>query len=540
MSDQPRASKTKVGKTVRIISPHSATSKRENERPDGFFASTRPFPSSPPPVSPPPEASDEGYPEDPFSADSDRGGSSTDDENTHQNTLTNSGGQQANVQGSTGVPKNPFKKTLARLGVESNLSLSSPNNELMPAGAEAASVRPHYDVDDFKRLLMTGERSNTETIPPTVPPVTFQGQHNVGDSSSNTDASSISRHSILESVSATLQESPGTSNEGSPSDDEQQLGGSQFTNIGRNKPAAPQHRHGKPVKTNAPQTVSFEDPSLFLTSSAISTLSLGQLSRDAPGSPGDLDKQLPPLPATLVLQQKSNDLALVNDSTQHQLLEPEDVQARDTSQKRNPPAPPLTRRHSKFRPKSFANGSERTTPLSEENPIESVPLSHSPPAMMLKPPPPPPPRRSGLVRSDSQSSTTTSAAIRKLHGYPNTEEASSAPSKSRAPVPPNCSPSISAIKRPNQGPAVPGSTSIAPPVPPRRRGSSQSSYAPYRLSGDYRAMATERMRSDSGASSISQLHITSPVPSTTESKDVMADLSALQREVDELREKIGN
>ena len=51
----------------------------------------------------------------------------------------------------------------------------------------------------------------------------------------------------------------------------------------------------------------------------------------------------------------------------------------------------------------------------------------------------------------------------------------------------------------------------------------------------------ERLRSDSGASSISQLAMTNNEPSADqklEQKDVLADLTALQREVDELRGKI--
>ena len=51
----------------------------------------------------------------------------------------------------------------------------------------------------------------------------------------------------------------------------------------------------------------------------------------------------------------------------------------------------------------------------------------------------------------------------------------------------------------------------------------------------------ERLRSDSGASSISQLPMTnleSNSEQKMEPKDVIADLAALQREVDELRGKI--
>ena len=78
---------------------------------------------------------------------------------------------------------------------------------------------------------------------------------------------------------------------------------------------------------------------------------------------------------------------------------------------------------------------------------------------------------------------------------------------------------------------------MPPPPPPRRRGSSQSSHTLSRLNGDYRISVGQRPRGDSGASSISQLQMT-PIESSAEKKDVLADLSALQREVDELRGKM--
>ena len=49
---------------------------------------------------------------------------------------------------------------------------------------------------------------------------------------------------------------------------------------------------------------------------------------------------------------------------------------------------------------------------------------------------------------------------------------------------------------------------------------------------------SQRSRGDSGASSISQLQMP-PAESIAEKNDVLADLSALQREVDELRGKMG-
>ncbi|MCJ1450653.1 hypothetical protein MMC28_000986 [Mycoblastus sanguinarius] len=535
-SNVPRPSRAKTGKTVRIISPHSAASEGDNDGPQSFFAQSRPYVASPPSVPISPESSEEEILEDPFGAESD-GGGSTEDEGTRQNTLTNSSGLQPKPQAATGMPENPFKKTLATLDPESSPGLPSPETERRPADAESRITRPHYDVDDFKRLLLTGEKSVSGITAPAAPPVSFQGQQNVGDSSSNTDASSISRQSLFEPITGPLQESPRTSHEGSPSDDERQrLVTNSQANTERIKPVAPRHRHGKLVKTNAPQTVSFEDPSLSFSSSAVNATT-----PKLPSTPNDVDKPLPPLPATSAPKQEPNNFSLATDvSRRESYFEPQDVQAGNAQQKRNPPTPPLSRRHSQLRPVSFASNSEPPTRMSEEPSVAPVPLSQSPPSMASKPPPPPPPRRSGSVRGDSQSAIPTSASVPPWPEQFSTEHASPRAPKARAPAPPNRSPSISAVKRPpTQAQHLPASISTAPPTPPRKRGSSQSSYTTSRLSGDYRTIATERIRSDSGASSISQLQMTTLAPST-ESKDVMSDLSELQREVDELRGKLKN
>lgn len=431
------------------------------------------------------------------------------------------------------MPANPFKKTLASLGTESRPGPPSPGSEGRLMEAESKSTRPHYDVDDFKRLLLTGERSVSGANAAVPPPVSFQTPAHVGDSSSNTDASSISHQSIFEPISGPLQESPRTSHESVTSDDERQrLVRSLPTTSESLGPPPPRHRHGRLVKTSAPQTVPFEDPTLSFSDFATGAMAPGD--RFTSGTSGSVDKPLPPLPPPLKIQPltQSPIESTVNDK-RSSYYESEDAPASNTAPKRSPPTPPLSRRHSQLRAKPFVSGTERSTPITEEAPPGSELLSQSPPTTRSQAPPPPPPRRAGLVRGNSSSSMSTGASFSTVSDQSNATDVSTLFVKPRPQIPPNRSPSVSSVKRSNQTQSIPGSPSTAPPPPPRRRGSSQSSYTPSRLSGHYPG----RLRSDSGASSISHLAMTPVGPSGAENKDVMADLSALQREVDELRGK---
>ena len=397
---------------------------------------------------------------------------------------------------------------------------------------ESRTTRPHYDVEDFKKLLLSGEKSGSGTNTAVTPPVSFQSPAHVGDSNSNTDTSSISRQSIFESVSGPVQGSSRTSHESVLSDDEQQrLVGSITIASEKLKPVTPRHRHGKLVNSNVPQTVSFEDPTLSFSDSAISALA--PVDRSMQGIPSSVDKPLPRLPSLLDTQRFKQD---PNESTDSDIrvsyLESEQPQSSNSAQKRNPPAPPISRRHSQLREKNTASHTERSTPITEEVVADPVSISQSPPTASSKPPPPPP-RRSGPVRGTSSSSIPKGAPSTPMSGQSNSTDVNTRSAKPRPPLPPNRSPSVSSVQLPNQTQSIPVSPSVAPLPPTRRRGSSQSSYTPSRLSGYY----TERVRSDSSASSISHLVMTPGGPSGAENKDVMADLSALQREVDELRGK---
>ena len=348
----------------------------------------------------------------------DSGDSSTQDDHILQD--VNGTSDAMLRQNSDRMPRNPFAKTLASLSTEMQPGPITLENDRRKSDAESKVARPLYDVEDFKKLLLTGERSASTNSVLSAPPASFQIQPSVGDTNSNTDTSSISRQSIFEPAAGPLYESPKTSREGSPLSDERQvLIEHPSSAISRPKPPTPRHRHGKLVKANGPQTVSFEDPTLsFKTNTAASS---GTLHSTSPKLPSSNNKPLPSIP---LRRDSDNVRNTINSNDNGNRLRSNsgsaDIQRSPSLQKRNPPPPPVSRRHS-LRPKPLA-ASDWSATISEEGPAESQRRSSSPSSTNSKfPPPPPPPRRSGRTRGSSFSSVSTSASIEPVSQH-NAEE----------------------------------------------------------------------------------------------------------------------
>ncbi|KAL9100216.1 MAG: hypothetical protein Q9163_004381 [Psora crenata] len=501
--DRPVKTKNKISKTVRIISPHSAGLPYEDvvAIDDTSQPPTRLI--SPPAEPTPLESSEVETMDDPFSAGSDVGDITTEDATTHPNLPLNAG-NSPKLTGVAVAPENPFKRN------STELEGAGRSREVTTSLGASRSTKAQYDFDDFKDLLLMGKKPSTTGSTAAPPTVSFQTNVNVGGSSSNTDASSSSHQSLFEPASGGLQDSPRTSHEVSVSDEERQrLVGISLQKPDKVRPSTPRHRHGKLVKANAPQTVSFEDPTLSFPDTGAT-------------------KPLPTLPSAPLPDPTAEPscVALPPNLSNSESPEPP---ASPKLQKRDPPAPPPSRRYSQLRPNQHVSSPGPSSLISEEalsGPVTQV----QPPQSGSSKPAPPPPRRSATIKQDSSSSVPTTASIAT------SSDQSVSSIKPPTPTPPTRSPSLAATKRPSQSSPLSGSPSMPPPPPPRRRGSSQSSYVQSRLSGDYRTIVEQRLRSDSGASSISQLptFLGDPIP---EGKDVLADLSALQREVDELRGK---
>lgn len=451
-------------------------------------------------------------------------------------------------------PPNPFSKTLSDLE----------NTSADGAGVNAITgAKGSMDVDAFRRLLMTGQPGAPHA--PASPQAQLQPPYHQGDAASNTDASSISRHSIFD-ASNLPQETPRTSHEISDDEDEDEEHGllptqrTQRKTL-RKKPPPPASRHGKPFNLDLSGQDSAEEPGLSpkLRSSSANS---------------DLNKPLPPAPR---LPGGDTNESVFDREAAGKIPEV-DVDPDAPDDEIPPPRPPTP-----------PNASHSTAPL---------PLPKKPAA--------PPPRRGGHGRSDSRATVTSlaspvSATHNSKEDYedgesvrrPSSDSIRSRSSSIRAPAPapppPRRSAASSNPPRPNNGLTSPGvsrtptspgsgytwpgdsptprvSSGGAPPPPPARKNSVRSGRpasirsidsTSRRIDGSGaltptsaaapppppprpRGRGGSRTSADGGSDSmVPRVH--EPVPEEVHigdsgaGKDILADLDALQREVDALR-----
>ncbi|KAL8633282.1 hypothetical protein Q9189_001003 [Teloschistes chrysophthalmus] len=521
-------SKSTKTKTVRIISPHYSRSKDI----ESIYSITSPPPQNPTPSSPggyqSPTSSEEPSPIDPFSPPSDDATSADDDEDLRRNTIANATSTGRDAPVILNAPTNPSRKAPAlRFGGDAT-TVGSPEGGRVAASQSGS--RPRYDVDDFKRLLLTGEKLQTDSANSPSQHSHVQGMQK-GNGSGNTDRSSISGPSIIDPQYVVNQDSPRTSIDNEISDEERHaLVQPSTSHAGRSRPSVPQSRHGKLVKQHTPQSVSFESLSSSPPGSDSASTSTAKLSFPATPSGGmSLNKPLPPPPRsespTPVASSYDTNSPSVK-SRETKVTMPH--QPNQIAVKRSPPAVPTARRHGQGRSRSSTNDSSRSASLSEELSQQTYPS----PATSLsttasRPPPLPPPRKAGAVPAQEMSSPTSSIG-------PGADFSDATPAKSRPPPPPSRTASTSSLKRMSRIRTSSGSPGAVPPPPPRRRGSSlsQSSLAPSTTFGEDRIISSEPQDSNPGPSSIQH---PSRAETSPDEKDLVADLAALQKEVDELR-----
>ena len=509
VTDIPRPSKGRAGKTVRIISPHSASEDAAEHHipidPPPRSASMR---TSPPPTSFSPPSGEDEIISDPVRSSLHLEREQIEDPQTYSNTLANQNDPPTSPQAST-LSADPFKETARASGSVTRTEESTTQE------VDSKSHRPHYDVDDFKKLLLTGEKPrHAEQKPAGLAAAASVSQSEVEEHENSSENASVFQAPSSPAISSFNRTGGDTRTRADTDKGQESLASYSSSTAERAKPAAPKPRHGKLVTPAAPQTVSFEDPAFSHASGddpIISDLRRPATRDQTPRSPSQ--RPLPSLPRV-----NSNPTPLLRSRTVEDVSSP-------ASERRPVPHPPPARRHGATRPTSSLIDSTWSTQGQQAMAGPTNPLSQQ---MDDPKPAPPPPRRSGRARNDSLSAlpTTTSS------------DQSVSSATGSISTPPSQSPSLLATGKSVQTSPHAASPSMPPPPPPpRRRGSSQGSYTPSRLSGDYRQMVAQRPRGDSGASSISQLQMT-PEESGAERKDVLADLSALQREVDELRGKI--
>lgn len=343
-----------------------------------------------------------------------------------------------------------------------------------------------------------------------------QPSQNLADSSSNTDASSISRQSIFEPLPGFQQDTPRSSHEISPLEDERlQLGQTPFLSNERIKPLTPTSHHGRPMGEIVPQRAGSEIPFARLTADGSALVTPSTI---LPKRLTDLNKPLPPPPT---MQSLTTDVYSMS------------AEPWSSTRRQEAPAPPLPRRQSQFRPKSSigCSGSphtsseltpNRATDVYQQSPVPTNKLEN---LSGPKEPPPPPPRRLVPSRGLSESSGTSAFSTTATPTSSSfTDDSMSNVPKQRPPVPPTRNRSSSSAKRPTRMQSQSGSPSMPPAPPPRRRDSSHSSSGPFTLNANQQQLDEERQRGDTATLKIS-------------SKNIIADLSTLQKEVDALRGK---
>ncbi|KAK5995519.1 hypothetical protein PT974_03928 [Cladobotryum mycophilum] len=535
------ARRKKSLKKVRVLSPPP----RSPESPE--------WPGHAPPPS---ELFAATYPQDPFST-------AVSDDNVwvnkttpppHQPALPQTQIQwpSADARNPAQSPVNPFSKT-PQDGV--NLKQERRDEGEALKAANTASRRS-LNVDSFRRLLMTGAASPPNSPPPSdssSEQYEAEAQAIPYDSRMGVPGSNVSRpesHSGNPDKTGAIRETPATA---------------QPAREKKPPPPPPSSRHGKSLKADGKElglgiTVNNDNlsASLGLAESSRPPISRGSTSdsSDTSFSRDLIIKALDPelnIPVTPD-QEKPNPLA-----------------SAPNSNKKPVPAPPPRRGHA--RAESRALNTNRST-RSTSNPQDSDPPSRT--SMDSNPsrpssirhgvtaPVPPPPRRPNI--GPRQLSITPLASISSsnatLHTEPDhyttvpespiTRESPTAQTKPlvKPPPPPTRqpstrrAPSIHSIDTSSRRVSADGKTrdTMAPPPPPppaRHRGSSQSS-----LNGPPTITGIDGIpKSVPSLDGPTSLRDSKPVPTSPaadfgKSNDILADLDALQREVDALRGKM--
>ena len=340
---------------------------------------------------------------------------------------------------------------------------------------QSATSKAALDVDAFKRMLLTGDRGPLSRDNATQNSQT--GPTPVSDSGSSADTASISQHSLFETIPAAPDDSPRTSDELEGSEVNAYRAGLGTISERGEKPPPPKSRRGKPLVENKTD----QGPSARFDH-FISSLSL-------PGGQS-MGSEIPGLKSPPLEEGPSSDRI-------------DEVEVPD-NQKKTPPAPPLARRQGQQAPKMpvlTRSSSSRYSVLSDTD----APPSPAPASAAFKVPPPPPARRSNSGNERRPSIDVASIPEDVDVSYQETR--------------PGLPHTPSYLKRMSQG--------LPPPLPPPRRGrgSSRSSMDTARPSmaslgiGETEASRSSTPRSDT--------------------RDILADIAMLQREVDAARAGAG-
>jgi len=420
--------------------------------------------------------------------------------NTRQNSAT---GSASTVE--VPIIKNPFQRTLATMGPKApNEAAATQQDE----PTDGRHERPALDVDSFKRLLMTGTKDNAPEEPSPAPSSATTGSY---FDSSGTDASSISRHSMYDETSTTSMSGETGNDKAFEDDGFSRPILSRGLSQSRQPPPPPRHRHGKSIEQ--PSQSADIPPKVEQLPTSNSTAVPNTSNAPPPPPPrktGVTDTRARPSTSS----KNSLDSSEPTQSAQSFVREASNQAASHSV----PPQPPLPRRTSNkigVGDPTEARHTHTASPSSFSATASTRALHDMRNA--TKPPPPPPSRRTGAHRNSALGLGSPQS--------PPSPSSESAPASDL----PSRSSSISSQSRP-----------MPPPPPPRRRGSSRSSLDQVSTAGPSNTSA--RPSREGRRSSITSLNsVTEGVETQTSrgKETVLADMEALQAEIDALRSQYG-
>ncbi|KHO02079.1 uncharacterized protein MAM_01080 [Metarhizium album ARSEF 1941] len=389
---------------------------------------------------------------------------------------------------SGGIPTNPFNKTL-----QDTTSPRDPQRESKEEGEALKAAnegRKSLNVDSFKRLLMTGDAGHD-----TFPAPTDAEEEAIKNMPSTTQTDATARNHAY----------PESSVDSSDENEDQEESKTRIVPsqpLSRDKkapPPPPSSRHGKSLKQPELQDV-MEDDGITTTLPA--------------GISMDHDEPPPPSPEAPNVAGGEADAGPQTDS--NPIV---------SGTKRPAPAPPPPRGHARTDSKSHDNEAppQRTSPDGMPNRSDNTRSTGPAPA----PPPPRRPHATPRQTGTSSTSTTSASAILASSSTDQVQDASRCshdgptPSKaSPAPPPPPARqpsgrrpPSVTGVDAPSRRVSSENKSRDGvppPPPPPRHCGNSPNTDARNASSESY-------------------------VADPSKSADILADLDALQREVDALR-----
>jgi hypothetical protein len=418
-----------------------------------------------------------------------------------------------------GSVKNPFgiNTDQARVGAAGRQPVSPHTS--------AQRTSKMMDVDSFKNLLMTGNAESTGSG--TTVDSTRELTNMDDESSSSVDKPLTYQNRGRETINESLE----FSSDYSDSDLEESTKNVTLQQKQKGRPPPPpKSKHGKAIQPRGPQVVSFDD--------FAPTVEVNEAPLELKKSNTPKPLPLPPMPVPQTKSSTPDSPKPIADNTSDNAsgeIAPPAVA------KKSAPPPPMARR-STVTKRPRGNTASSMQSLTEDQPPSRAPSIHD--VNPKSPPPPPPTRRMGssnnviLPALNLDQPAPQSRAV--LETTTNRSRSSSQVSlASPPPAPPRRRSSKASIEitlKPNSIASATQSRRTSGEIP---RSSMDSGRAQF-LSQNDLPIAEETVEKEEASHAGKSTGPKPPLQTLPSGDDILADMEALQREIDSLRQKFGN